>query len=132
MLEQLNNEELCSILADQESDTEAKLTAIENVCKRGTKDNHTCILIEIGTANEARPQEPAKQQTTHSEEQIQAEEAETKKEEKKKKTVIKIFRKVHIFKKGKPQTNSHITICLIAIVIILVALLLVAIKYMNK
>ena len=52
--------------------------------------------------------------------------------EKKKKTVIKIFRKVHIFKKGKPQTNSHITICLIAIVIILVALLLVAIKYMNK
>ena len=134
VLEQLNNEELCSILADQESDTEAKLTAIENVCKRGTKDNHTCILIEIGTANETRPQEPAKQQTTHSEEQIQAEEAEIKKEEKekKKKTVIKIFRKVHIFKKGKPQTNNHITICLIAIVIILVALLLVAIKYMNK
>ena len=130
VLEQLSNEELCSILADQESDTEAKLTAIENVCKRGTKDNHTCILIETGMANEARPQEPAKQQTTHSEEQIQAEEAEIKKEEKK--TVIKIFRKVHIFKKGKPQTNNHITICLIAIVIILVTLLLVAIKYMNK
>lgn len=132
VLEQLSNEELCSILADQESDTEAKLTAIKNVCKRGTKDNHTCILIETGTANEARPQEPAKQQTTHSEEQTQAEEAEIKKEEKEKKTVIKIFRKVHIFKKGKPQTNNHITICLIAIVIILVALLLVAIKYMNK
>ena len=133
VLEQLSNEELCSILADQESDTEAKLTAIKNVCKRGTKDNHTCILIETGTANEARPQEPAKQQTTHSEEQTQAEEAEIKKEEKEeKKKVIKIFRKVHIFKKGKPQTNNHITICLIAIVIILVALLLVAIKYMNK
>lgn len=135
VLEQLSNEELCSILADQESDTEAKLTAIENVCKRGTKDNHTCILIETGTANEARPQEPAKQQTTHLEEQTQAEEAEINKEEKEeneKKTVIKIFRKVHIFKKGKPQTNNHITICLIAIVIIFVALLLVAIKYMNK
>lgn len=139
VLEQLSNEELCSILADQESDTEAKLTAIENVCKRGTKDNHTCILIETGMANEARPQEPAKQQTTHLEEQTQAEEAEInkeinkeEKEENEKKTVIKIFRKVHIFKKGKPQTNNHITICLIAIVIIFVALLLVAIKYMNK
>lgn len=50
VLEQLDNEELCSILADEETDDAGKLSAIEEVCKKGTKDNHTCILISLGPA----------------------------------------------------------------------------------
>ena len=48
VLEQLSNEELCSILADKQKDEDAKLSAIKDVCKRGTADNHSCILISVG------------------------------------------------------------------------------------
>lgn len=47
VLERLSNEELCSILADGQKDDEEKLSAIKEVCNRGTADNHTCVLIPI-------------------------------------------------------------------------------------
>lgn len=53
VLEQLENEELCRILANAQTSDEEKLSEIENVCKRGTKDNHTCILLSIGTVKGA-------------------------------------------------------------------------------
>lgn len=49
VLERLNNEELCSILADGQKDDEEKLSAIKEVCNRGTADNHTCVLIPIAS-----------------------------------------------------------------------------------
>lgn len=54
VLEQLENEELCRILANTETTEEEKLSEIENVCKRGTKDNHTCILLSIGEVEDAQ------------------------------------------------------------------------------
>lgn len=48
VLERLSNEELCSILAYGQKDDEEKLSAIKEVCNRGTADNHSCILISVG------------------------------------------------------------------------------------
>lgn len=47
ILEQLTNETLCEIIADQNLDDRKKLAIIKNICDGKTKDNHTCWLISI-------------------------------------------------------------------------------------
>lgn len=47
VLEQLTNEQLCTILSDTTLNDEQKLSAIKSVCDGNTKDNYTCYLIPI-------------------------------------------------------------------------------------
>lgn len=47
VLEQLTNERLCEILADNRLDDKGKLHAIKQVCDGKTKDNYTCYLVPI-------------------------------------------------------------------------------------
>lgn len=52
VLEQLTNEDLCSILANRKLTDAEKLKAIKNICDDKTKDNFTCILIPIDWVKE--------------------------------------------------------------------------------
>ena len=47
VMEQLTNETLCSILADQSLDDEEKMAKIKSVCRDKTRDNYTAWLIPI-------------------------------------------------------------------------------------
>ena len=47
VLEQLTNETLCQILADDNLSDEQKKDAIKEVCDGKTKDNNTCFLIPV-------------------------------------------------------------------------------------
>lgn len=47
VLEQLTNEQLCTILSDTTLNDDQKLSAIKSVCDGNTKDNYTCYLIPI-------------------------------------------------------------------------------------
>lgn len=49
VLEQLTNERLGEILANQANDDITKLATIKGVCQGVTRDNHTCWLIPIDT-----------------------------------------------------------------------------------
>lgn len=47
VLEQLSNETLCEILADNALNDKQKTTAIKEVCDGKTRDNYTCWLIPV-------------------------------------------------------------------------------------
>lgn len=47
VLEQLSNENLCVILADNTLDDKGKMTAIRKICDGRTQDNYSCWLIPI-------------------------------------------------------------------------------------
>jgi serine/threonine protein phosphatase PrpC len=47
VLEQLTNEKLSEILADESTSDEEKLQAIKSVCDNQTRDNYTCLLIPV-------------------------------------------------------------------------------------
>lgn len=51
VLEQLSNEELCEILAQENLSDERRLAKIKSICENKTKDNYTCWLIPIDKAN---------------------------------------------------------------------------------
>lgn len=51
VLEQLSNEALCEILAQDNLSDERKLANIKSICENKTKDNYTCWLIPIDKAN---------------------------------------------------------------------------------
>lgn len=51
VLEQLSNEALCEILAQDNLSDERKLANIKSICENKTKDNYTCWLIPIDRAN---------------------------------------------------------------------------------
>lgn len=50
VLEQLSNEELCEILAQENLSDDRKLVKIKSICENKTKDNYTCWLIPIDEA----------------------------------------------------------------------------------
>lgn len=47
VLEQLSNEDLCSILADEALNDAQKLSKIKAVCDGRTRDNYTCWLVPV-------------------------------------------------------------------------------------
>ena len=51
VLEQMSNEALCEILAQDNLSDELKLTRIKSICENKTKDNYTCWLIPIDKTN---------------------------------------------------------------------------------
>lgn len=54
VLEQLTNEQLGSILANDDLDDAGKLEAIKNICNSRTRDNYTCSLIAIDEVGKGR------------------------------------------------------------------------------
>ena len=57
VLEQLSNEDLCEILANDSLNDKQKLTAIKSICDGKTRDNYTCWLIPIDEVEIARKSE---------------------------------------------------------------------------
>ena len=51
ILEQVSNEALCEILAQDNLSDELKLARIKSICENKTKDNYTCWLIPIDKTN---------------------------------------------------------------------------------
>ena len=51
ILEQVSNEVLCEILAQDNLSDELKLARIKSICENKTKDNYTCWLIPIDKTN---------------------------------------------------------------------------------
>ena len=51
ILEQVSNEALCEILAQDNLSDEQKLAKIKSICENKTKDNYTCWLIPIDKTN---------------------------------------------------------------------------------
>ncbi len=51
ILEQVSNEALCEVLAQDNLSDELKLAKIKSICANRTKDNYTCWLIPIDKAN---------------------------------------------------------------------------------
>ena len=51
VLEQLSNERLCEILAEEELSDEAKLAEIKKVCDGRTRDNYSCWLVPVEEVN---------------------------------------------------------------------------------
>ena len=51
VLEQVSNEILCEILAQDNLSDEQKLAKIKSICENKTKDNYTCWLIPIDKTN---------------------------------------------------------------------------------
>ena len=47
ILEQLNNKNLCEILANKKLNDQEKLDAIKSVCDGNTRDNYSCWLVHI-------------------------------------------------------------------------------------
>ncbi|MDE7081598.1 MAG: protein phosphatase 2C domain-containing protein [Muribaculaceae bacterium] len=50
ILEQVSNEVLCEILAQDSLSDERKLAKIKSICENNTKDNYTCWLVPIDKA----------------------------------------------------------------------------------
>lgn len=51
VLEQVSNEALCELLAQDNLSDEKKLAKIKSICENKTKDNYTCWLIPIDKTN---------------------------------------------------------------------------------
>lgn len=50
VLEQLDNDTLCEILANPKTDDKQKLAKIKSICDNKTRDNYTCWLIPVDKA----------------------------------------------------------------------------------